>query len=82
MSHVEACELLADLVKKLGSTTVCYWWKLLGDDPNSLSRLLDISWEEMRLILRKCRILHGPADSLRFSEFEELTNKIGCHYTT
>ena len=82
MTHVEAQQAFADLIKKLGLTTVCYWWKLLGDDANSLSQFIDVSDEEMRLILRKCRILYGPADSLRTSEFEKLMTKIGCHYTT
>jgi len=76
MTHVEAQQALADLITKLGSTTVCYWWKLLGNKPNSLSRLLDVSDEEMRLILRKCRILYRSADSLCTSEFENLSPKL------
>jgi len=63
VSHSQAQELLADLIDKLGSTTSCYWWQLHGEDPNSLSRLLDISGKDMRLILRKCRILYGASDS-------------------
>jgi len=62
--------------------TVCCWWKLQGDEPNSLIQLLDVTAKDMRLILRKCRILYGAADSFRTSKFENLIQKIGCHYTT
>ena len=82
MSHVDAQETLASLVKKLSSTTVCYWWKLLGDDHNSLCHLLDVSAQEMRLTLRKCRILYGDNDSFRTSEFEKLMLRIGVDYST
>jgi len=72
INHVKAQELLAELVNKLGSTTVCYWWKLLGNDHNSLCRFLDVPYDQMRLTLRKCRILYGEGDSFRTSEYESL----------
>jgi len=81
LSHVDAQETLASLVQKLSSTTVCYWWKLLGEDHNSLCHLLDVSAQEMRLILRKCQILYGDNDSFRTSEFEKLMLRIGVDYS-
>ena len=82
MDHVMTQQLVADLVNKLASTTVCYWWKLLGDEPNSLCRFLDIPWKEMRLILRKCRVLYGASDSFKTVEYEKLMTRISCDYTT
>jgi len=63
-------------------TSVCYWWKLLGDDHNSLCRFLDVSAEQMLSILRKCQILYGDNDSFRTTEFEKLMHRIDIDYTT
>jgi len=73
MTHVEAQALLADLINKLASVTVCYWWKLQGDESNCLCQFLDMSWSKLRLVLRKCRILYGPTDSFRTSQFEKFS---------
>lgn len=81
MSSVQSKKLLADLVMKLSMGTVCYWWRLMGDEANSLCKLLDTSWNDLRLMLRKCGILYGPADSFKTSEFEKWRDLIGCHYT-
>jgi len=82
MSHVDAQRLFADLINKLGSTTLCCWWKLLGDEPNSISQLLDMPFADVRLTFRKCRILCGPADSFRTTEFEKLMVMCEIDYTT
>jgi len=82
MSHVDAQGLFAEIVNKLGATTTCCWWKLLGEDHNSLSRLFDVTGEEMRLMLRKCNVLYGAADSFRTTEFEKLMTACGGDYTT
>ena len=71
MTHVEAQRTLAELINKISLTLACCWWQLLGDEPNSLCRLLDTSWSDFRQILRICRVLCGPADSFRTSVFEE-----------
>jgi len=70
MNHAEARPVLADLIAKLGAATVCCWWKLTGDEPNSPCQLLDVSWAKLRLTLRHCHVLHGAADSFRTSVFE------------
>ena len=81
LTHVEAQQALAGLINKLGATAACYWWTLLGDEPNSLCHFLDMSCNDVRLTLRKCRVLCGAADSFRTSEFENLISKIGCDYS-
>ena len=73
-------ERLSQLINRVAATTVSYCWKLLGDDPNSLCKLLDMPWSDLRAILRKCDILFGPNDSFRTKKFEDLMNQIGCHW--
>jgi len=77
VGHVEVQEKLGSLINRLASTSVSCWWKLQGDDPNSISQLLDTKGEDMRLVLRKCRVLYGPKDSFRTSEFEDMAKRIG-----
>lgn len=81
-THVEVQEMFAEVIKKLGTTTSTHWWKLLGDEPNSLCHFLDVTSNEMTLLLRKCRVLYGPTDSFRTSEFEKLMSRCGVDYTT
>ena len=50
-THVEVQEMFAEVITKLGTTTATYWWKLLGDEPNSLCRFLDVTSNEMTLLL-------------------------------
>jgi len=82
MTHVAAQDQLASLIIKLSSCTVLHWWKLLGDEPNSLCKFLDMPYSDMRLVLRKCHILYGEGDKFRTSEYEKLMAQIGCDYTT
>ena len=81
VSHVVVQEKLGMLINRIAATTTTYWWKLLGDEPNSLCHLLDISADDMRLILRKCRVLYGPHDSFRTSSFEEMMSRVKLDYT-
>jgi len=81
MSHSQAQTTLAHLIDKLSKTTVCCWWQLLGGDANSLCKLLDVPWSSLRLILRKCRVLCGSADSFRTSAFEEFMLLVKRDYT-
>jgi len=82
MSQPEAQSLLASLIIKLSLVTVCYWWRLMGDEANSLCKFLDMFWRDLRLTLRKCGILCGPADSFKKVEFERWKDQMGCHYST
>jgi len=77
LTHVEVQDLATDLIMKMGTLSVCCWWKLLGDDHNRLCKLLDTPWSGFQLMLRKCCVLHGPADSFRTSEFENLMRRDG-----
>jgi len=78
MSYTDAQALLLDLIGKGAEGTVCYSWKLVGDDVNSsLCKLLDMPWSNFRLMLWKCGILCGPADSFKTAEFEKLIIQIG-----
>jgi len=80
VSDAVAQEQLALLINRVAATTVSHCWKLLGEDPNSLCRLLDMPWSDLQSILRKCDMLCGLNDSFRTKKFEDLMNQIGCHW--
>lgn len=74
------CGELSILINRIGTMTVSCYWKILGDEPNSMCKLLDIPWSDMRSILRKCKVLYGANDSFRVKKFEEMMLDIGCHW--
>jgi len=80
LNEVTAQQHLVLLVNRLAATTTACWWKLLGEEPNSVCKFLDTSWEDMRLILRTCGVLHGPTDSFKTKKFEDLMGRIGCDW--
>ena len=61
LSCSEAQDLLADIMNILAARLIPYCWKLIGDDADSLHRLLDITRDDMDDILRLCN-LFGPND--------------------
>ena len=70
LSGPEAQSLLSSILNDIAQRVAPYCWKLLGDDPDSISNLLDISSNDMLGILRLCAIV-GPADSrLKLATFE------------
>jgi len=81
LNEVTAQEDLAVLINRLSVAAVSHWWKLIGDEPNCLCRFLDMPWEDLRSILRKCRVLYGENDSFRTIKFEELMGRIGCEWS-
>ena len=80
-SQITPEDQLATVINRMSAVTVSYYWKLLGDEPNSMCRLLDVPWSDMRLILRKCNVLYGPNDKFKMKKFENLMERIGCQWS-
>lgn len=78
MNYQEAQQELANAIVRAAETTKPYFWKLSGDDPNSICRFLDISEEELKRLLRLCRIYYGDSDKLSKDNFELLMTRCGC----
>ena len=80
-SQITPEDQLATVINRMSAVTVSYYWKLLGDEPNSMCRLLDVPWSDMRLILRKCNVLYGPNDKFKMKKFENLMERIGGQWS-
>jgi hypothetical protein len=60
VAQQEFAETLKNIHKK---TPKAYFWRLTGDEPNSLSKLLGTTEEEMKILLRLCKV-YGLNDNI------------------
>jgi hypothetical protein len=70
MIYLQAQHEFADSIKLVGSKVKSYFWRLSGEEPNSLSRFLGIEEKELKSILRLCKIYPGDKDSFSKNNFE------------
>jgi hypothetical protein len=75
MTFVMAQEQLALTIKAAGRNVYPYFWRLSGDEPNSLCRFLSLDEEGMKGVLRQCRIYSGVNDNFKKKEFENFMSK-------
>ena len=73
LSAPEAQSLLGGVLNEIAQRVAPYCWKLLGDDPDSLSNLLDIDSKDTEDILRLCSVIGASPDCrLSMRNFESL----------
>ena len=70
MNYFDAIAALAEIIEPLASTTAAYFWRLSGDEPNSLCCFLCIEEEEMKSLLRFCGIYFGEDDKFKSDKFD------------
>ena len=73
---MEAQKNLATSIKSVASNVNSYFWRLSGDKPNSLCKLLSIQEEELKAIPRLCEIYRGKNDNFNKNKFEEFVNML------
>jgi hypothetical protein len=56
MNYLQAQSEFAETVKNTSAKGTAYFWKLSGDDANSLCRFLNMSEEALKDVLRLCKI--------------------------
>jgi hypothetical protein len=74
--------LLVDSIKAASVRVNAYFWRLSGDEPNSLCRLLGMEEEELKVILHLCKIYIGDKDNLLKKNFDSFLNLCCCEHTT
>ena len=79
LSRAEAQELLANIVNIISGRVTPYCWKLVGDDPDSLHNLLDVTRDEMDKILQACGIFGAGDSRVKLRIFEDFTLKFEGH---
>ena len=75
MNYLEAQKQLVDSIKSALTTVNSYFWRLSGDEPNSLCRFLCMEEEELKVILRLCKIYNiynGDKDDFSKNNFKTL----------
>ena len=69
MHYMEAQKDLATSIKSIGSKVNSYFWRLSGDEPNSLCKLLSMQEEELKVILHLCQIYFGQNNKFNKNTF-------------
>jgi hypothetical protein len=82
MNFLEAQRDLAESIVSAGSKLEAYFWRLSGDEPNSLCRFLCMEEEELKVVLRLCKIYTGEKDNFSKNNFDFLLSQCGCERTT
>jgi hypothetical protein len=77
-----AQEQLALQMKTVSSKVSHYFWRLSGDEPNSLCRLLGMEEEELKVVLRLCKVYIGDTDNFSKNNFEQVMALCECDFTT
>jgi hypothetical protein len=81
MNFRVAQEQLALQMKTVSSKVNFYSWRLSGDEPNSLCRLLGMEEEELKVVLRLCKVYIGETDNFSKNNFEQVMGLCECDYT-
>jgi hypothetical protein len=82
-NFLEAQEKLADTIVSASSQLVGgYFWRLSGDEPNSLCRFLGMEEDELKVILRLCKIYIGEKDNLSKKNLDSFVTRAKCEHTT
>jgi hypothetical protein len=82
MKYRVAQEQLALQMKTVSSKVNYYFWRLSGDEPNSLCRLLGMEEEELKVVLRVYKVYIGDTDNFSKNNFEHVMALSECDYTT
>jgi hypothetical protein len=82
MNFMEVQRDLAAFIKSSSTTLKGSFWRLTGDEPNSLCRFLGITEEELRVILRLSKIYTGEQNNFSKNKFELLVTQCETDWTT
>jgi hypothetical protein len=83
MNYLDAQKDLSSTIMTAAEKVKAYFWRLSGDEGNSLCRFLGMEEEELKVVLRLCKIYNGDNDNFSKKKFEEfLSHCDGCDFTT
>ena len=81
MNFLEAQKELADTIKSASHRVKSYFWQLSGDGPNSLCIILGMELDELKIVLRLCKVYSGQNDNFLKNNFELLMSLCECDWT-
>jgi hypothetical protein len=82
MNYAEAQQNLAKSILLVGTNVHRYYWRVSGNETNSLCRILFLGEEELKVKLRNCRILTGANDNFSKKFFDSLMLACQSRWTT
>ena len=68
LSPVIVRDMLSGIMNGIGGKVLPYCWKLIGDDPDSLSKLLGLCMEDMHRILLLSGLFMGDVMNMKFKK--------------
>jgi hypothetical protein len=81
MDYAQAQQYLANAIQVASTKVNRYYWRVSGNEANSLCRILLLGEEELKVLLRHCRIYQGANDNFSKNHFELLMLACKCEYT-
>jgi len=75
-------KVFADAMKEAGTNINAYFWRLSGDEPNSLGTFLGLDENQLKIVLRVCKVYTGDSDNVSKKNFEMLMSQTGFDHTT
>ena len=81
MNFLEAQKDLATSITSAARNMNSYFWRLSGDEPNSLCKFLCMPEEDLKVILRLCKIYTGARDNVSKKNFEALMTLLDNDFT-
>jgi hypothetical protein len=82
MNFLDGQQKLVVSIKSASDRVNAYFWRLSGDEPNSLCRLLGMEEDELKVIFRLCKIYIGDKNNLSKKNFDFFLDLCGCEHTT
>jgi hypothetical protein len=82
MNYLNAQKELVEAIVTASGKVDTYFWRLSGDQPNSLCRFLGMDEEELKVVLRLCKIYNGERDNFSKNNFDLLMSQCGYDWTT
>jgi hypothetical protein len=82
MNYRVAQQELAASIMSVSAKVNFYFWRLSGDEPNSLCKLLGMEEEKLKSVLRVCKIYIGDLDNFSKNNFESVMGICKCDHTT
>ena len=80
--YAQAQQYLANAIQVASTKVNRYYWRVSGNEANSLCRILLLGEEELKVLLRHCRIYQGANDNFSKNHFELLMLACKCEYTS
>jgi hypothetical protein len=81
IDFLQAQKLFSEILKTHNERLDQYFWRLTGKEPNSLCMVLGIGEDNLKTILKACKVYIGELENVSKKNFELLMDQSGLDWT-